>query len=100
MRIQGRVATIRAFLAFHKGDLDAIFQYAQLALDYLPEDDIIWRNTVYVPLGDAYHMARHVEDTARIRLETWETSKTIGNIYMDINCQYEILRYPPTAGQI
>ncbi len=84
MRIQGRVATIRAFLAFHKGDSDAIFQHAQLALDYLPEDDIIWRNTVYVPLGDAFFMARHVEDTARIRLETWETSKAIGNIYMEL----------------
>jgi LuxR family maltose regulon positive regulatory protein len=84
MRIQGRAATIRAFLAFHKGDPDAIFQYAQLALDYLPEDDIIWRNTIYVPLGDAYQMARPVEDTARIRFETWETSKKIGNIYMNI----------------
>jgi LuxR family maltose regulon positive regulatory protein len=84
MRIQGRAATIRAFLAFHKGDPDAIFQYAQLALDYLPEDDIIWRNTIYVPLGDAYQMSRSVEDTARIRFETWETSKKIGNIYMNI----------------
>ena len=84
MRIQGRVATIRAFLAFHKADSDAIFQHAQLALDYLPEDDIIWRNTVYVPLGDAFYLARHVEDTARIRLETWETSKAIGNIYMEL----------------
>ena len=84
MRIQGRVATIRAFLAFHKGDFNAIFKHAQLALDYLPEDDMIWRNTVYVPLGDAFFWARHVEDTARIRLETWETSKAIGNIYMDL----------------
>jgi LuxR family maltose regulon positive regulatory protein len=29
-------------------------------------------------------MARSVEDTARIRFETWETSKKIGNIYMNI----------------
>lgn len=84
MRIQGRVATIRAFLAFHKGDSEAIIQHAQLALDYLPEDDIVWRNTAYVPLGDAFYLARHVEDTAQIRLETWETSKTIGNIYMEL----------------
>jgi LuxR family maltose regulon positive regulatory protein len=80
MRIQGRVATIRAFLAFHKGDLDSIFQHAQQALDYLPEDDIIWRNTASVPLGDASGLAGHVEDTARIRLKTWETSKAIGHI--------------------
>jgi len=83
-RIKGRVATIRAFLAFHKGDLDSIFQHAQQALDYLPEDDIIWRNTASVPLGDASGLAGHVEDTARIRLKTWETSKAIGNIYMDL----------------
>jgi LuxR family transcriptional regulator, maltose regulon positive regulatory protein len=84
MRIQGRVAAIRAFLAFHKGAVDAIFRNAQLALDYLPEDDIIWRNTVNVALGDAFSMAGHVEDAARIRLETWETSKAIGNIYMNL----------------
>jgi LuxR family maltose regulon positive regulatory protein len=84
MKIQGRIASIRAFVAFHNGDPDAIFHHAQLALDCLPEDDLIWRNTVYVPLGDAYYMARNVEDTARIRLETWETSKKIGNIYMDL----------------
>jgi LuxR family maltose regulon positive regulatory protein len=83
-KIKGRVATTRAFLAFHKGDLDSIFQHAQQALDYLPEDDIIWRNAASVPLGDASGLAGHVEDTARIRLKTWETSKAIDNTYMDL----------------
>ena len=84
MRVQGRAATIRAFLAFHNGDFDAIFEYTQLALENLPEDDIFWRNIVNVPLGDAFSLTGNVEDTVQIRLETWETSKTIGNIYMEL----------------
>ena len=83
-RLQGRVATIRAFLAFHKGDIDSIFLHAQQALDSLPEDDIIWRNNASVPLGDATGLVGNVEETSRIRSETWERSKTIGNNYMDL----------------
>ena len=84
MRIQGRMAAIHAFLVTDKGDLEAIKQYAQQALDYLPEDDIYWRNAASIPLGDVYYLAGHVEDAAQIRLETCETSKAIGNIYMEI----------------
>lgn len=84
MKIQGRMAAIRAFLVTDKGNLAAIKQYAQQALDYLPEDDIYWRNAASIPLGDVYYLAGHVEDAAQIRLETFETSKAIGNIYMEI----------------
>lgn len=84
MRIQGRLAAIRAFLAFHKGDIESTFLLSRQALDSLPEDDIIWRNTASVPLGDATGLVGDVGETSRIRRETWERSKTIGNIYMDI----------------
>ena len=78
------MATIWAFVVTDKGDLDAIKKYAQQALDYLPEDDIIWRNTASIPLGDVLYLAGHVEDAAKVRLETWKTSKAIGNIFMEI----------------
>ncbi len=83
-KILGRVATIRAFLAFHKGDIDSIYLHSQQALDSLPKDDIIWRNNASVPLGDAYSLSGNLEEASRIRLETWERSKAIGNIYMDL----------------
>ena len=84
MRIQGRIAAIRAFLVTDKGELGAIKHYAQEALEYLPEDDIYWRNAAYIPLGDVLYLSGHVDDAAQIRLETWETSKAIGNFYMEI----------------
>ena len=84
MRIQGRIAAIRAFLVTDKGELEAIKHYAQEALEYLPEDDIYWRNAAYIPLGDVLYLSGHVDDAAQIRLETWETSKAIGNFYMEI----------------
>ena len=83
-KIQGRMATIRAWLAAHKGDVEAIFRFTQLALECLPEDDIIWRNNTFVPLGDAFYQTGQVENASKIRLETWEASKAIGNIYMEI----------------
>ncbi len=82
--ILGRVATIRAFLAFHKGDMDSIYLHSRQALDSLPEDDITWRNNASIPLGDAHSLVGNLEDASRIRLEAWETSKAIGNIYMDL----------------
>jgi len=96
-KILGRVATIRAFLAFHRGDLDSIYVHSRQALDTLPPDDLIWRNSASVPLGDAFSLSGNLEEASRIRLETWEQSREIGNIYMDLIAS---MKYAITLRQI
>ena len=51
MKIQGRAAAIRAFLASYRGDVQEITKYSRQALEYLPEQDLTWRSTATVALG-------------------------------------------------
>jgi LuxR family maltose regulon positive regulatory protein len=82
VKIQGRVATIRAFMASFRGDVPGIIQYARQALDHLPERDSAWRSSAAIALGDAHSFNGHSVAAHRARLEAWEASKAAGNIYM------------------
>jgi len=54
MKLRGRVAAIRAFVASYRSDAPEIIRHARQALGYLPEQDLTWRSTAAVALGDAY----------------------------------------------
>jgi LuxR family maltose regulon positive regulatory protein len=82
MRIQGRAAAIRAFLASYRGDVQEINRYSRQALEYLPEQDLTWRSTATVALGDAYSFGGELAAAHRVRLEALEASKAAGNTYM------------------
>jgi LuxR family maltose regulon positive regulatory protein len=84
MKIQGRAAAIRAFLAFYRGDVQAIDKYSRQALEYLPEQDLTWRSTATVALGDAYSFVGEIAAAYRVRLEALEASKAAGNFYMTL----------------
>ena len=81
-KIQGRAAAIRAFLAFYRGDAQATREYAQQALELLPEQDMTWRSTATVALGDAYAFVGDLAGAQRVRSEAVEAGKAAGNTYM------------------
>jgi LuxR family maltose regulon positive regulatory protein len=81
-RIQGRAAVIRAYLAFFRGDAPGIIQYARKALEYLPDQDLAWRSTVAIALGDAYRIKGDLEAAYRAQLEALEACKKAGDIYL------------------
>jgi LuxR family maltose regulon positive regulatory protein len=81
MKIQGRAAVIRAFLAFFRGDVPEIIQYAHQALEYLPKQDLTWRSTVAIALGDAYRVQGDLVAAHRAQLEALEACKLAGDIY-------------------
>ena len=81
-QIRGRSATIRAFLAFYRGDAHAIREYAQQALEWLPEEDMTWRSAATVALGDAYAFVGDLAGAERVREEAISASQAAGNIYM------------------
>jgi LuxR family maltose regulon positive regulatory protein len=82
MKLEGRVAAIRAFLASHRGDVQGINRYSRQAIEFLPEEDLAWRSTATVALGDAYSFIGEMEAAYQVRLEALEASKAAGNIYM------------------
>ncbi|MGD8398656.1 MAG: LuxR family transcriptional regulator, partial [Anaerolineae bacterium] len=81
-KIQGRAAAVRAFMASFRGDVSEIIQYSRQALDRLPEQDLVWRSSAAIALGDAYSFNGELVAACRARLEALEASKATGNWYM------------------
>jgi LuxR family maltose regulon positive regulatory protein len=80
-RFQGRAAVIHAFLASFQGDLAETIPYVRHALAVLPEQDVSWRSTATVALGDAYSMIGDQPSAYQVRREALEASKAAGNAY-------------------
>jgi len=81
LMLRGRAAAIRAFMAGFLGDAPAIIQYSKQALDDLPEEDLTWRSTAAVALGDGYGMKGGMNLAYRARLDASKVCKEAGNIY-------------------
>jgi LuxR family maltose regulon positive regulatory protein len=82
LRLRGKVAVVRAFMDFFREDVPGIIQHARQALKYLPEQDLTWRNTAAIALGDAYSLSGQVAAATEIQQEALEACKATGNIYM------------------
>jgi len=82
IKIQGRVAAIRAFLAVYRGDAQETIDYARQALDYLPEQDLTWRSVAALPLGDAYMFKGDIAAAYDTRLEALAMSEKSGHPFM------------------
>jgi LuxR family maltose regulon positive regulatory protein len=83
-KIQGRAATVRAFMASFRGDVSEIIQYSRQALERLPEQDLVWRSSAAIALGDAYSFNGELGAAGRARLEALAASKATGNWYMTL----------------
>ncbi len=81
-KIRGSVAAIRAFLDSYRGDVSGIIQNARQALDELPKQELAWRSAVAIVLGDAYGITGNTIAAYKARVESLETSKAAGNIYL------------------
>jgi LuxR family maltose regulon positive regulatory protein len=99
-KIQGRAATIRAFLASFRGDIPAIIQYARQAFERLPEQDLAWRSSAAIALGDAYVMNGEMEAAGRARVEGLEASKATGNWYMTLIASMKLTWILRHAGKL
>jgi LuxR family maltose regulon positive regulatory protein len=82
MRLLGRVAAVRSVLVSSQGDVQGIIQYARQALEFLPDNDLTWRSTALLSLGDAYDYIGDIPSAYQTRLEALEVRKAIGNVYM------------------
>ncbi|MEJ2208084.1 MAG: LuxR C-terminal-related transcriptional regulator [Anaerolineae bacterium] len=81
-QLQGRMAVIRALLAFFQGDVPAIVHHARRALELLPEPDSAWRSSATIALGDAYRIEGDIKAAYQARREALELSRAAGNVYM------------------
>jgi LuxR family maltose regulon positive regulatory protein len=82
MRLRGRAAAIRAYMASHRGDVPEIIQHARQALDYLPKQDSAWRRGAAVALRDAHLYKGDMIAAHQARFEAVKASKAAGKVYL------------------
>ncbi len=82
MEIQGRAAVIRSFLAISRGDVQGASKYARRALECLPKQDLIWRSTTAMALGDACVIKGDIAAAHQARIDTLEMSTKTSVIYL------------------
>jgi LuxR family maltose regulon positive regulatory protein len=81
MKLQGRIAAVRAFMSSYRGDVPGIIQQATLALESLPERDRTWRGISAVVLGDAHGFLGDMRAAYEARFEALEACKAAGDTY-------------------
>ena len=81
VRLQGMTVAIRAFMSSYQGDVAGIIEYANLALEYLPEQDTTWRSMIAIVLGDAHGFKGDINASFEVRSEALRVCRAAGNIY-------------------
>ena len=84
VKLQGRIAATRAFMAFFRGDVSGIVQHARQAIEYLPEQDLTWRGTATTALADAHIIKGDMTAAYQAQVEAVKASRAAGNIYMSL----------------
>jgi len=103
MKLVGRVAAIRSFLASYSGDMPRTIRYARQALEFLPEQELPWRSAVLIALGDAYASQGQMVAAHEARSNALVTGKASGDTYilMIVNLRLaEILRQQGKLQQV
>jgi ATP/maltotriose-dependent transcriptional regulator MalT len=82
MKLSGRVAAIRAFIASYSGDIPGTIRHARKALDFLPEQELPWRSAALIALGDAFAIQGEMAAAYEARSDALETSKATCDFYL------------------
>ncbi len=100
VELWGRSAALRAFVAFYRGDVPGTIHYSCQALDRLPEQDLTWRSTAAIALGDAYEINGDLAAAYQTRLEALATSKATGDAYLFLIASLKVAATLRLQGQL
>jgi LuxR family maltose regulon positive regulatory protein len=82
MKLVGRVAAIRSFMASYGGNSPRTIRYACQALEALPEQELQWRTAALITLGDAYASQGQMGAAHKARSDALVTGKASGDTYI------------------
>ena len=84
--LRGRIAVIRAYIAARVGDSSHIIHFANQALEYLPQKDLMWRSVAATTLGFGYGWAGagDMVKAHQAFSEARKISKAAGNLYYNV----------------
>lgn len=78
----GRVAAIRAAIASRQGDVPGIFKFSRQALQYLPEESLLWRIITIIAFGFAQDLGGDTVAAYQTFAEAVRLSEASDNIYL------------------
>jgi LuxR family maltose regulon positive regulatory protein len=81
-KLQGRIATIRAYMATFWGDIQSIVKFSEEALECLHKGDAAWRAGVAIYLGIAHTFKGDNVSAIKALSEAVAASKAAGNIHL------------------
>ncbi len=79
---KGMIAVVRAYIAYFQGDAQAIIKFANKALDLLPEENLMWRNSAAINLGDAYSIIGNLTAAQQAYSEALKSSQAAGKLFL------------------
>jgi len=82
IKLRGRSAAVRALMSSFQGDVTGIIRYANLALEYLPEQDLTWRGHTALILGNAQGFKGDMNAAYQARSEALKACEQAGDIYI------------------
>ncbi len=99
-QLQGRIAAIRASIAFWKADAPATHTHAQRALDLFPDESSMWRSLAAMTLGMAQDMAGDTVAACETVSEAVEYSRASGNTYLILSTSLHLGALLITRGEL
>ena len=81
LKLRGRLSSIRALIYSFDGNVKGIIKQANRALEYLPEQDLTWRNFSGFALGDAHSYLGDMAASYDARFTTLRACEAEGNIF-------------------
>ena len=86
LELQGRIAVIRAYVSARTGDVPRIIHFSKLALELLPQRDLMWRSVAATTLGFGYGWAGGGDcvKAQHAFSEAMKISRSAGNIYYHV----------------
>jgi len=82
MKMLGRIAANRSLIASFREDVPGIIQHAKQALKFLPDQELTWRSTVAITLGDGHSIKGDLRAAYQAQLEALEACKVSGNDFL------------------
>ncbi len=100
MVLSGRLAVVRAYLMTYTGDMLGVIKFSRLALDFLPEKDLIWRNLTFIAMGDAYSHLGDMKAAHDIRTKAVKVWQATGGIYWILVASLKLATTLRNQGQL
>ena len=98
--ITGHITAIRAYVQGLRGDMSRTVELARMALEYLPQEDVMTRGFTAALLGSALRFSGHLGAAAEAFAEAIPASQAAGDCHVAVNVLCDLAVLQVVRGQL